>query len=57
METTQKLEKDIQQLKKDQIVIVDETKCFEEYSGDIEDKLRTYWNDEPNSIEYTVAVL
>lgn len=49
--------KDIQQLKKDQIVIVDETKCFEEYSGEIEDKLRTYWNDEPNSIEYTVAAL
>lgn len=49
--------KDIQKLKKDQIVIVDETKCFEEYSGEIEDKLRTYWNDEPNSIEYTVAAL
>lgn len=48
---------DIQKLKKDQIVIVDETKCFEEYSGEIADKLRTYWNDEPNSIEYTVAAL
>lgn len=52
-----KLWQDVQKLKKDQIVIVDETKCFEEYSGEIADKLRTYWNDEPNSIEYTVAAL
>lgn len=57
LEFYMQLWKDIQQLKKDQIVIVDETKCFEEYSGEIEDKLRTYWNDEPNSIEYTVAAL
>lgn len=53
----EQLWQDVQKLKKDQMVIVDETKCFEEYSGEIADKLRTYWNDEPNSIEYTVAAL
>lgn len=52
-----KLWQDVQKLKKDQIVIVDETKCFEDYSGEIADKLQTYWNDEPNSIEYAVAAL
>lgn len=57
LEFYSKLWQDIQKLKKDQIVIVDETKCFEEYSGEIADKLQTYWNDEPNSIEYTVAAL
>lgn len=57
LEFYNKLWQDIQKLKKDQIVIVDETKCFEDYSGEIADKLQTYWNDERNSIEYIVAAL
>lgn len=57
LEFYSKLWQDVQKLKKDQIVIVDETKCLEEYSGEIADRLRTYWNDEPNSIEYAVAAL